>query len=147
MTPLDTLVTTKELQIIKSLLPYFPSSQRSLLAVYLKFMEFQTTFKLFSHMDSETSEELIGSKTLHSPIDLLSDLKNYLSPDDAAAFDSILNAFQMMDTFQENPFSSDPSGSAPSGNYADMLNQFDTLLKGMEQKNERMDESSGNEKH
>ena len=155
MTPLDMLVTTQELQIIKSLLPYFPSSYRNILAIYLKFIEFQTTIKLFYHRNNSSSEELIKSKSLLSPFDLLADLKNYIPQEEAETFNTMLNAFQMMNTFQgDNPssesFSSDYSENTdfnPSGNYSDMLNQFDSILKGMTEKNERVDGSSGNEKN
>ena len=138
MTPLDMLVTTQELQIMKSILPYFPSSCRNVLAIYLKFIEFQTTVRLFYHRDVSSSEELIESKSLHSPFDLISDLKTYIPKEEAETFDTLLNVFQMMNTFQ---------GDNPSDNYSDMLNQVDSIVKGMTDKNERVDGSSGNEKN
>lgn len=147
MTPLDMLVTTQELQIIKSILPYFPPSFRNILAIYLKFNEFQTALRLFHNSDPAFTENLIKSKSLHSPFDILAELKEYISPEDAATFDNILNAFQMMNAFQgENP-ASDHMDADQSSHYSDMLNQFDSILKGMERKHERMDGSSGNEKH
>ena len=44
MTPFDCSVVSPSLQITKLLIPYLPPSTQRIMAIYVKFMEFQNTF-------------------------------------------------------------------------------------------------------
>ena len=62
MTPLDQMVSSESLQILKAAVPYAPPSARKLLSVFAKFQEFKTALSLFpdsgslSAMSVETPE-------------------------------------------------------------------------------------------
>ena len=47
MTPLDQMVSSESLQILKAAVPYAPPSARKLLSVFAKFQEFKTALSLF----------------------------------------------------------------------------------------------------
>ena len=97
MTQLDMLVTSEKLQMMKLMLPYIPSSYRGMLAIYLKFTEFQNTLRLFNGSGSSSSSDIIKSRDIHSPADILEDLRPFMDPKDMDSIDMLLNAINMMD--------------------------------------------------
>lgn len=126
MTQLDMLVTTQELQMMKLMLPYIPPSYRSMLAIYLKFTEFQNTLRLFKGSGGRSSEDIIKSRDIHSPADILEDLRPFLNPGDMESFDMMMNAMNMMKGMNTSDF----SGFGNSEEMSDMMNMFDNILKG-----------------
>lgn len=126
MTQLDMLVTTQELQMIKLMLPYIPSSYRGMLAVYLKFMEFQNTLRIFGGFGHAPAEEVIKSKDIHSPMDIIEDLRPFMNPGDLESFDMMLNTMNMMNGMNTADF----SNFGNSEEMSDMMNMFDNILKG-----------------
>lgn len=126
MTQLDMLVTTQELQMMKLMLPYIPSSYRSMLAIYLKFTEFQNTLRLFKGSGGRYSEDIIKSRDIHSPADILEDLRPFMNPGDMESFDMMMNTMNMMKGMNTSDF----SGFGNSEEMSDMMNMFDNILKG-----------------
>lgn len=47
MTPLDQMVSSESLQILKAAVPYAPPSMQKFLSVFAKFQEFRTALSLF----------------------------------------------------------------------------------------------------
>lgn len=126
MTQLDMLVTTQELQMMKLMLPYIPSSYRGMLAIYLKFTEFQNTLRLFNGSGRASSEDIMKSRDIHSPADILEDLRPFMNPGDMDSFDMMMNAMNMMKGMNTSDFSSFENSEEMS----DMMNMFDNILKG-----------------
>lgn len=131
MTQLDMLVTSEKLQMMKLMLPYIPSSYRGMLAIYLKFTEFQNTLRLFNGSGGSSSD-IIKSRDIHSPADILEDLRPFMDPKDMDSIDMLLNAMNMMD-MMKGMDSSDFSGFGNSGEMADMMNMFNDIMKGSEE--------------
>ena len=131
MTQLDMLVTSEKLQMMKLMLPYIPSSYRGMLAIYLKFTEFQNTLRLFTGSGSSSSSDIIKSRDIHSPADILEDLRPFMDPKDMDSIDMLLNAINMMD-MMKGMDSPDFSAFGNSGEMADMMNMFNTIMKGSE---------------
>lgn len=129
MTQLDMLVGSKELQIMKLMLPYIPSSYRGILAIYIKFTEFQNTLRLFGGFGYKPDSEIIKSKTIHSPSDILEDLRPFMNPEDIESFDMLLNTMSMMDMMKGMDMS-DLSGFGGPGDMSDMMNMFNNIAKG-----------------
>ena len=130
MTQLDTLVTTQELQLMKLMLPYIPSTMRGMLAVYIKFTEFTNTIHLFHSTGNDSPDSPIHSKSIHSPEDILQDLSAFMDPAEA---DNISMLFNMMNIMKQM----DPSGfSSPESNseMSQMINLFDNIMKGNDEK-------------
>lgn len=126
MTQLDMLVTTQELQMMKLMLPYIPPSYRGMLAIYLKFTEFQNTLRLFNGSGGASSENIMKSRDIHSPADILEDLRPFMNPGDMDSFDMMMNAVNMMKGMNTSDF----SGFGNSEEMSDMMNMFDNILKG-----------------
>ena len=126
MTQLDMLVTTQELQMMKLMLPYIPSSYRGILAIYLKFTEFQNTLRLFKSSGGASSEDIMKSRDIHSPADILEDLRPFMNPGDMDSFDMMMNAMNMMKGMNTSDF----SDLGNSEEMSDMMNMFDNILKG-----------------
>lgn len=129
MTQLDMLTTTGELQMMKFMLPYIPSSYRGMLAIYIKFTEFQNVLRLFGGFGHRSDPEIIKSKDIHSPTDILEDLKPMMSPSDLESVDMLLNAMNMMDMMKGMDMP-DFSGGDNSGEMNDMMNLFNNIMKG-----------------
>ncbi len=129
MTQLDMLVTTQELQIMKLMLPYIPSSYRGMLAIYLKFAEFQNTIRLFNASKGAPSQDIIKSRDIHSPADILEDLRPFMNPGDMDSFDMMMNMMNTMN-MMKGMNTADFSNFENSEEMSDMMNIFDNIMKG-----------------
>lgn len=128
MTQLDTLVTTGEMQMLKLLLPYIPSSWRGMLAVWLKFTEFKNTLQLFGGFGNASSDVIKG-KDIHSPADLLADLQPFMDAGSADSLNMLLNMMSMMNAMK-NGDPENPSGFGDPGEMTEMMDLFDNIMKG-----------------
>lgn len=54
-TPFDHMTQTRELQMLKTMLPYMRESQKKQFAVLIKYMELQNTVQVFSQEDKVLS--------------------------------------------------------------------------------------------
>ena len=78
-TPFDYMTQTKELQMLKTMLPYMKEAQKKQFAILIKYMELQNTIQVFSQEDkvmsmcsaNEESNNLVG---------MLQDLRQFCSP-------------------------------------------------------------------
>lgn len=129
MTQLDMLVVSDEMQMMKLMLPYIPSAWRKMLAVYIKFMEFQNTVRLFGGSGYGMDGEVIKSRDIRSPADLLEDLRPFMRPEDMESLDMLSNAMNMMD-MMKNADMSDFSGFGGMEGMSDMMDLFDNVMKG-----------------
>ena len=100
LTPLDDLITPSSLQILKLMIPYMPPSEQKTLAIYEKFMEFQSTIRFFQkeqkqvHIQSDREAPLTFSSMLEK-------MRPYLGDNESEMIDSLANAMNMMEMFQE----------------------------------------------
>ncbi|MDD3403172.1 MAG: hypothetical protein PHQ72_07435 [Hespellia sp.] len=100
VTLFDELITPPSLQILKLFIPYVPPEQQKTLAIYEKYLEFQSTIEFFQkkqnsiHIQSETSEELTFSTIFEK-------MKPYLSGHEKEMVDSISNAMNMMEMMKQ----------------------------------------------
>lgn len=85
LTPFDQTIFCHSLQMIKLLIPFLPPKSQRMVAVYVKFAEFQHTITYFRSMK-------------HKDFD---DLKSYLPKSTMESFDNIMNMMNMMNMFQE----------------------------------------------
>ena len=47
LTPFDTMTQTREIQMLKTVIPYMKSSQKKQFAILIKYMELQNTLHIF----------------------------------------------------------------------------------------------------
>lgn len=91
MTPFDQYITTQSLQMTKLMIPFLPPQSQRMIAVYVKFLEFQHTLSFFRSMKQKN----------YSPEDIFDGIKPYLSPSDIESFDQMQNMMSMMSMMQE----------------------------------------------
>lgn len=91
MTPFDQYISTESLQMAKLLIPFLPPKTQRMLAVYIKFSEFQHTITFFRSMRQAS----------HAPEDLISSIKPYMSSADMESFDQMMSMMNMMSMVQE----------------------------------------------
>lgn len=166
MTPFDSMVTSPELQMMKLMLPYTPSSYRRFMAFYIKFIELQNTIRHFGLFGSGNVPDAFGRRP-SSPMDILEDLKPYMGKE-AETMDMILNAMNMMEMMKGMEMDGMPGmnmGDMAGMNMGDLsgmmdiMNMFSNSNSGTDTNNEnnetwkgnddneRMDESPGNEEY
>lgn len=55
LTPFDTMTQTREIQMLKTVIPYMKSSQKKQFAILIKYMELQNTLHIFSQEEQVLS--------------------------------------------------------------------------------------------
>lgn len=106
LTPFDRLTSSTQLQMLKLMLPYMPPGNQRMLAVYVRFFELQHTLNFFRHSKGTLSAQSL-QKEPHSPLDILAEIRPFLTSKDAETIDILLNALNMMHMFSEVKEASD----------------------------------------
>lgn len=128
ITPFDNLVVPSYLQTLKLLIPYTPSSNQRFLAVYVKFLELQHTIQFFSHFKSDLHTQAFDKK-ISSPLDMISELRPFMSKQEGDMMESMMSAMSMMEmfqSFQQMNEESENSGEPGFGGFDPM-----DMMKGM----------------
>ena len=85
-TPFDYMTQTRELQMLKTMLPYMKDAQKKQFAILIKYMELQNTVQVFSQEDKVMS--------------MLNDLRNFCSAKEQETIDMLINMFSMLETYE-----------------------------------------------
>lgn len=145
MTPFDCRIATQSLQLTKLLIPYLPRETQRIMAIYVKFMEFQNTWSSFHAFKQKT----------YTTQDIFQDLRPYMPPSACDSIDNLLNMMSMMEMFQ----SMHDAGSGDDSGYGfdsmqmmqgmltpeqqSMFDMYNTMFSAEAESSEN--ESSGNE--
>ena len=95
MTPFDKSISSRSLQMTKVLIPFLPPQSQRMMAIYVKFIEFQNTLSFFSYIKK-------------SNIELLDDVKKMIPDEIWDNYESVMNMMNMVDMFQEMGMDFDP---------------------------------------
>ena len=89
----DEKILPKELQILKAFLPFLPVNMQKMLAIYIKWMEFQYTIEYFNRNipDQQTPD-------LHS---LLQCMQGILPKEETAQLEQMADMFENMDMYRD----------------------------------------------
>ena len=77
LTPFDTMTQTREIQMLKTVIPYMKSSQKKQFAILIKYMELQNTLQ-----------------------SLLNSLRPFCTPKELETIDMLTNMFSMLETYE-----------------------------------------------
>ena len=99
LTAFDQLTQSREIQMMKTMIPYMKNSQKKQFAILIKYMELQNTIQVFSQEDkvmsmcsaNEESNNLVG---------MLQDLRQFCSPKEQETLDMLTTMFSMMETYE-----------------------------------------------
>lgn len=99
MTPFDKLISSNNLQLMKLIIPYTTLANQHILAVFVKFLELTRTMHFF-HQPHKNIHTQTFEKSFSSPLDIVDEIRPYLSESERNSIDSILNVFNMMQMLQ-----------------------------------------------
>lgn len=112
MTPFDCQMISQSLQITKLLIPYLPPQTQRIIAIYVKYMEFQNTLSSFHTFRQK----------VHDAKDIIQELKPYMPPSACDSIENIQNMMNMMEMFQSFQETTDnESNFDPMSMMKDML--------------------------
>lgn len=98
-TPFDNMTQTRELQMLKTALPYMKSAQKKQFAILIKYMELQNTMQVFSQEDKVLSMCSVEEEENNS-LSMLNALRQFCTEKELETLDMITNMFSMMETYE-----------------------------------------------
>lgn len=111
-TKFDSMVTNKNMQLAKAVIPYINSSLGNYIGIYIKIKELQNAAKLTS---KTTVSALSSDKHGFDISGMLEDIKEFLSEEQRETIDTIMTMMEMMNM-------DDNAKQDFMGNYMDMFN-------------------------
>ncbi|MFR4352226.1 MAG: hypothetical protein ACLT3H_11230 [Roseburia sp.] len=89
----------RELQMLKTMLPYMKEAQKKQFAILIKYMELQNTIQVFSHEDMVMSM-CSAPEENNNMVTMLNDLRQFCSAKEQETLDMLTNMFSMMETYE-----------------------------------------------
>ncbi len=99
ITPFDSMTQTRELQMLKTAIPYMKGKQKKQFAILIKYMELQNTLQLFSQEDSALSM-CSADEEEHTMIPMLNEIRRFCSQKELETIDMLTNLLSMMETYE-----------------------------------------------
>lgn len=100
ITEYDTQIQTRELQMLKAMLPFVHSNSQMPLAILIQTMEFQNTMRYFRDNANSLSAFSIAPDTDRRSA-MLQTLKKFCTPKERETIDTILNIMCVMENFDK----------------------------------------------
>lgn len=98
LTEYDTIVQTKELQILKSMLPFANPNTQMPLAILIQGLQFQSTIKKF-----QNNANLLSACSVNNEPDrktaMIQTLRKFCSPKERETIDTLLNIMCVMENY------------------------------------------------
>lgn len=94
-TPFDEITQTKELQMLKTIVPYLSKDKQRPLVMMISCMEMLNSMKVLSETPALSVAETETPSDRR--IAMLNALKKYFSPSEQETIDNILNVFSILD--------------------------------------------------
>lgn len=139
VTPFDQLTSSKNLRMMKLMIPYIAPDSQRFLAIYIRFLELQNTIQYFQSFGSGVRTQTFSNAGA-SPMEMFQEIAPYMSSEFAETFDQISNMMNMMEMMQ----SFQGEGSDPMEMFGSMFSQDinEETMKEGDETHERMDEQS-----
>ncbi len=99
LTDYDCLVQTRELQMLKAMLPFVHSKNQMSLAIMIQYMEFQQTMRLFKDKQNALSAFSIENENERRNA-MLQTLKKFCTPKERETIDTMTNIMFMMENYE-----------------------------------------------
>ncbi len=98
-TPFDNMTQTRQLQMLKTVIPYMKEEQKKQFAILIKYMELQNTIQVFSQQDKVMSMCSVDDGG-NNMLAMLNDLRQFCTEREQETLDMIANMFSMMETYE-----------------------------------------------
>lgn len=99
LTPFDNMTQTRQLQMLKTIIPYMKGEQKKQFAILIKYMELQNTAQVFSQEDKVLSMCSVNEDG-NQMLALLNDLRQFCTEKEQETLDMMVNMFSMMETYE-----------------------------------------------
>ena len=93
-------ITTHNMKLIKTALPYIQISEQRFFSIYLKFSEFVNTIQFFSKNDTTLTACEHQSNAQGNMLEMVTALKNVCNQAEQETLDMLLNFLQAMQLYQ-----------------------------------------------
>ncbi len=103
ITEYDGLVQTRELQMLKSMLPFMGTKSQLPMAIIIQMMEFQNTIKMFQNNENALSACAINEDTDRRSA-ILQVLRKFCTPKERETIDTMLNIMCVMENYESFSF-------------------------------------------
>ncbi len=100
LTPFDNMTHTRELQMLKTAIPYMKGNQKRQFAILVKYMELQNTAVLFSQEDKVLSMCSVEENESNLP-GMLNALRPFCTSKELETLDMFVNVFSMLETWRD----------------------------------------------
>ena len=98
-TPFDYMTQTRELQMLKTILPYMHEAQKKQFAILIKYMELQNTIQVFSQEDKVLSM-CSADEENNNMLAMLNDLRQFCNSKEQETLDMLANMLSMLETYE-----------------------------------------------
>lgn len=99
LTPFDNMTQTRELQMLKTAIPYMNAAPKKQFAILIKYMELQNTIQVFSQEDKVMSM-CSATENENNALAMLNELRKFCSTKELETIDSITNMLSMLETYE-----------------------------------------------
>lgn len=99
LTPFDYMTQRRELQMLKTIVPYIKGGQKKQFAILIKYMELQNTIQVFSQEDKVMSMCSVDESE-NSALSMLNELRRFCSEKELETIDMMTNLLSMMETYE-----------------------------------------------
>ena len=96
----DTLTGSREIQMLKTAVPYMNHSQKRKFAILIKYMELQRAIQIFSSGTASLSACEIPAEENNS-LNMLNEMRKYANPREQEMIDNFTNLFSMMTLYND----------------------------------------------
>lgn len=101
VTPFDEMVQTRELQMLKTIVPYVNTTQQNQMVLLIQLMEFRHTARL---MRQNQGRSQLSAASLPEGTDkrsaILSDLRRFCTPHEQELIDQLINLFTILENYE-----------------------------------------------
>lgn len=95
----DTRLQSREINMLKTALPYVKPSAQKNISMMIAFLQMQKTIEFFEDPENMTQVAAMEHST-DQTVELLQDLRSLATPTEQRQIDQLLNAMQMISTYE-----------------------------------------------
>lgn len=99
LTTFDQMTQSRQLQMLKTMIPYMKNQRQMRLAVLIKYLELQNTIQIFSKEENVVSMCSLPENEDHM-IAMLTDLRKFCTEKEQETLDMVANMWSMLETYE-----------------------------------------------
>ena len=96
----DTLTMSREIQMLKTVIPYMKQSQKQQFAILIKYMELQRAMQIFTPGNASLAACEVPSEE-NNGLSMLNAMRKYATPKEQEFIDNLTNLLSMMTLYSD----------------------------------------------